>query len=56
MITNDATEPIAKRRKTHDNAIEICVICKQEYMHKDKLLRHCETDRANVFISASRLT
>ena len=27
--TNDATEPRAKRRKTQDNAIEICVICKQ---------------------------
>ena len=53
--TKDGTEPKVKRRKSQDNAPKICIICQQQYMHRDnKLFRLCETDRANLFISATR--
>ena len=51
----DDTEPIVKQRKSENSAPKICIICQQQYMHKDnKLFRLCETDRANLFISATK--
>ena len=38
-------------KKSQENALKIC---QQQYIHKViKLFRLCETDRANLFISAT---